>query len=844
MQMIALNFQASQVQSWFTIASEHGLNLSKGQIRGLYNHFKDGKFSHATTDGMAGASRNNIDSLLESMTEDPTINALWISSRKEDANALITVKTSKKRRVHDKAVMEYREKIQQNLDKTRETVVSSDVMEDVPYDSSHLKPGEETPVTHTERILSSLSLDKANRVLLSLAWMDNDALKELACFPFVLGMDETDRTNCEERPLFTMVGLTADHKLIPAMHILMPSKARWAYNWIYNEAIPYLLPIEIRRNVQLLLTDQGKELVHILSASVGPGKTFPNAINRLCAWHIVDRNYYMEAIKHMCCSKSQSVIDQKFITDICDWMYSFCTDVESKEHEQAHMQQLKLFIRQSTVTDSVKLFTEKFLLKSFAEALPKIVFYNYQYRIGGDVKVTSFVESHNASLHVSPTGPRPQHSIVTSVHRITSDTRRKRKERASNDERNADRRLTVTFSDGGDKCPIMEHAARELSPHLTEKTVDRCVQEWQSAENFIAWRDEGFQQSTDDQGNLFTESYLVSWNPTIPRKCKPVVPTWAYTRKVHKLVHCGKEFLLCNCGHHHRHGSPCRHVYSLLNRKPVVDDCAPRCMKLYWLQYGRNEELTKAVDLYLQKNKFGLSPLLSSDKVGSTSSRGSMVMEGIENYDMYLQHLHKCLSQTLVWSDSAFYDESSVAGKQSTEKNGQTETNCQTETTDTDFIVQETTGQKSPTEVPSMPVFVIPGAPVLMATPVRTDSRRTGTPLSAAAVPSKVSARGKLETLKDYKKRVRDAAMDSWMKVFKKAKTVNEYQHLIDKNNHSLQELDAKHAASDPYNTISDNMGGTLSGCVPVTQSPNQGRWKKINEAPSSSRKKLKFNNT
>ena len=590
----------------------------------------------------------------------------------------------------------------------------------------------------------------------------------------------------------------------------------------------------------MLLSDQGRELVQLLSTSFGTGKTFPNAIHRLCAWHIVDRNYYMEVIKHMSCSKTQSVIDQKFISDICDWMYSFCTDIESKEHEKAHLDQLNLFIRQSSATDSVKLFTEKFILKSFRDALPKIVFYNYQYRIGGDVKVTSFVESHNASLHVSPTGPRPQHSLVTSVHRITSDTRRKRKERASNDERNADRRLTVTFSQTAETSPIMVHAANNLSPHLTEKTVDRCVQEWQCAKNFIAWKDEGFQQSLDDQGNQFTECYLVSWNPTIPRKCKPVVPTWAYTRKVHKLIHNGKAFLLCNCGHHHRHGSPCRHVYCLLSRMPVVDDCAPRCMKLYWLQYGRNEELTKAVDLYLQQNKFGLSPVQPSDRVGCTSSRGVIVEEGTENYDMFQQHLHKCLSQTLVWSDSAFYDESITAAKPSMELAGQS---SEMHKTDTDFIVQETAGETSSMEVPNMPVFVVPGAPVLMATPLRTQSRRTGTPLSAAAVSSKVSARGKLETLKDYKKRVRDAAMNSWMKVFQKAKSVNEYQHLIDKNNHSMQELDAKHAASDPYNTISDNLGGTLSGCVPVTQSPHQGRWKKINEGPSSSRKKLKFNN-
>ena len=197
---------------------------------------------------------------------------------------------------------------------------------DEEYDSSHLLSFEETPVTHTEKILSSLQLEKANRVLLSLAWMDHDALQDLACFPFVLGMDETDRTNCEERPLFCMVGLNADHNIIPVLHILMPSKARWAYNWIYNHAIPYLLPEEIRQNVQLLLTDQGKELVHMVEATRN-SSVFPNAVHRLCAWHIVDRNYNMEVKKLFPKSSAKAAIDQKFVSDISRWMYSFCTDI-------------------------------------------------------------------------------------------------------------------------------------------------------------------------------------------------------------------------------------------------------------------------------------------------------------------------------------------------------------------------------------------------------------------------------------------------------------------------------------------------------------------------------------
>ena len=190
MQMIALNFQVSQVQSWINIAQE--FSITANQVKGLYNYFKEGRFRHPTTDGLAGPSKNNIDSLLDSMTSDPTVNVIWISSRKADAEALITIKTSKKRRQHDRLVLEHREKVAHEKSSEGSSLIIHDE-----YDCSHLLPTEESPVTHTEKILESLQLEKANRILLSLAWMDHDALRKLACFPFVLGMDETDRTNCE-----------------------------------------------------------------------------------------------------------------------------------------------------------------------------------------------------------------------------------------------------------------------------------------------------------------------------------------------------------------------------------------------------------------------------------------------------------------------------------------------------------------------------------------------------------------------------------------------------------------------------------------------------------------------
>ena len=261
--------------------------------------------------------------------------------------------------------------------------------------------------------------------------------------------------------------------------------------------------------------------------------------------------------------KSVNMIDNNFISDVCVWMYSFGKIIESHEHAQAHLQQLYLFIQSSTsVTPKVVEFTLSFIKKSFEQVLDKVVFYNYKYKICGHQKTTSFVESHNAQLHVSTTGPRPNHSLVTSVTRIRANCKRRSKQKKDLAERNVDRRLTARSGKDDEETQAMNHAANVLSPHLTELTVDRAMEQWQAASNFIFTRDEMFQPYMDMNGHEYKSCYLVTWNPKLPRWCHKTIPTWSYTRRVHVFSYHGKQFLHCNCGHSCRYGCACRHIYS------------------------------------------------------------------------------------------------------------------------------------------------------------------------------------------------------------------------------------------------------------------------------------------
>jgi hypothetical protein len=342
-------------------------------------------------------------------------------------------------------------------------------------------------------------------------------------------------------------------------------------------------------------------------------------------------------------------------------------------------------------------------------------------------------------------------------------------------------------------------------------------------------KDPTFTPYIDAHGHHYNECFLVSWNPKVPRWCAEPVPSWAYIRKVSHVTKNGSRYLECSCGHCNMFGSACRHMYSLLNRKPVVSDSSPRCMKLYSLQYWKNPNLTQAVDSYLENNPFGRTVLKMDDELASPQSWGTMQEEG----SLFQEWFQKTISSVVAWPESPFYDTNS-------KPLGGTDESLDDNVDDNEdhFILQEQSCfEDCPTDIPEMPVFVVEGAPVLMATPPpQMPSKHP--PLSAMAIPP---SRGRTETQLQVKKRKRDEAISSFMKLVQKAKTVNEYQHIIDKCNHTQLELDSKHASTDAYNCITDNLDGTISACVPITQSCNQGRMKKVNEVPSSTKKKLQF---
>ena len=78
-------------------------------------------------------------------------------------------------------------------------------------------------------------------------------------------------------------------------------------------------------------------------------------------------------------------------------------------------------------------------------------------------------------------------------------------------------------------------------------------------------------------------------------------------------------------------------------------------MKLYSLQYWKNQSLTQAVDSYLKLNLFGMIPLQVYDELSTPQSRGTDFGKLQEDAEYFQDWIQKNLSSILAWPESPFY---------------------------------------------------------------------------------------------------------------------------------------------------------------------------------------------
>jgi len=133
-----------------------------------------------------------------------------------------------------------------------------------------------------------------------IAWIILPAFRFFLLCPEVIWCDITSHTNNKGFQLLTFSCRTSINKQCVFLWIWIPNQQRYSFRWVFQHAIPTLLPSHVRKRVNLIMKDgdpqQRNEILKALK------EIFPNAIEASCGWHIGINSYFVCSLIHSYCN--------------------------------------------------------------------------------------------------------------------------------------------------------------------------------------------------------------------------------------------------------------------------------------------------------------------------------------------------------------------------------------------------------------------------------------------------------------------------------------------------------------------------------------------------------------
>ena len=135
----------------------------------------------------------------------------------------------------------------------------------------------------------------------------------------------------------------------------------------------------------------------------------------------VDRNYQLKVKKFI-----ESELDDAFVDEISDWLYSFTNYIEYGHEEKHNLQKLYFIIQFERTQKRVHMklldFTTEFLRTGFVDRLPMMCHRHFKFNYCGWVDENCFTESENSALARDPLGPKPRYRLHVSADAIIQHT--------------------------------------------------------------------------------------------------------------------------------------------------------------------------------------------------------------------------------------------------------------------------------------------------------------------------------------------------------------------------------------------------------------------------------------
>jgi hypothetical protein len=545
------------------IRSKSGTNLSQEQLKNI---------RRTTVIGKDMVNLSPAERLIHNLRSDPQMSFIMLTAQKEVGSGLIVIKKTTKR------------KSQIEFDKYLSELYQGDVQDD-------------TPDSYATLIMKALSINEDQEVLLCISWASAEQIRYFTMFPEVFGMDVTNKTNQEERPLHRGTVVSSAKKNIPVWNAFLPSLCKWCFNWLLCVALPSLFPAKALLNVVLILTDEDDQCKSQIRVARDKN-VIRNAADRNCAWHKINRNFEIKVAKHC-----ESDYDRTVLKIIVQWLYSICNKIETTVELEHSRRIFFLWLTTTGCSHQLITVTETFWMEKMKEVLDDMAHYKFMYTYGGWIMTSSFQESENSALKRDTMGPKPNQSIDRSQVTIAQHEGR-RIEGLTQEHHQQMEKTTVSYDD-----PIFQELSRDVQPYI----VSLLKREFDQRQHYSyigcgpgkyyvrrhTW--------SDIEHHSFGEERFVV----------RVVPAYDRTR----IVTITGKTVECSCGLFCRKGTPCRHIMAVLETPPEPCHVFHKHLKSYSTFYGINEDFTKRCDqLVLTKGPQVADLILSVNRLGTLLS--------------------------------------------------------------------------------------------------------------------------------------------------------------------------------------------------------------------------------
>lgn len=432
----------------------------------------------------------------------------------------------------------------------------------------------ESPRQFVETIADSSTLSGEGKVLLAVAWIDDESRRYMAMFGEAMSTDVTMKTNKEKRPLIMDVGKTSENQTFTGLRAFLPSQSRWAYDWYFNIASPALYhPHTLKRNRRRTTDAEEKEYGPLVTSI---GKVFPESSHGLCVWHLINRGLKENVRTGRLAGNAKK---NAYYDAFSRWLYSFSEYIESPEECQVSSALLCHWLKSSDVQEvlGVSLANEclAFFTKSFEPHMDKIVYFRRMNIRSLGLRTSSHSEVENSSMKRYGLGPRPQHTLDKSVRAMLGHAEKRTGEKARK------------AADAMDSQPMDKiGSGSDLYKKLTDYAAQALEENYASSDEYLLFR--------QDKSTFYVKAR--SYPDFSDTFLKFIVARFEHTRvvSIHQAAS-GQYYVVCSCGLHAQFGFGCPHVYKVLDREPLSTDAAARWLLSYILLYmeGDNEFDTK-----------------------------------------------------------------------------------------------------------------------------------------------------------------------------------------------------------------------------------------------------------